>query len=389
MRLRPAHLPTALAAALVFGALPTAATAAAPVPAAQAVRATTTSSASSASATLEVLRRIAPLDLAARAERLLAARGVHLTDTTSFNALDPADYQCGPTAFTNWADKTLDFTDDEAAILDLAGAGFMPVMESILFGDVEGTDSYGVRGQYTKQITQAWKKLRVFWDEDSTEVEVTPMHGQIMADSQRLARVYVALGMPHAEAAELAGTLASYFDTPRFDHGDHPYFTLNAFATRGGDRGDQIIMGDGFLQMFGDLGMGAVAPQVILAHENIHQLQFDLGVFDEVVFADPAEATRRTELQADAGAAYSVSHPRGLSMQWNRVRHVLPVFHTIGDCSFENASHHGTPNQRLAAGDFGYRVQENARPRGHVIPGATFLARVDAQLPVLVAPDAR
>ena len=43
--------------------------------------------------------------------------------------------------------------------------------------------------------------------------------------------------------------------------------------------------------------------RVILAHEFRHHVQYQLGVFDSGS-ADPAEATRRTELMADAMAAY-------------------------------------------------------------------------------------
>lgn len=390
MTLRSAHLSVVAAAALLLSALPSAALAASSAPGPAAATVSTSRTASTLADALKRFRAVAPADLAQRAERILLDAGVNPLDLP---VIDPDDYQCGPTEFDAWEAENLDFTEKEGAFIEANMAPMFPVLEAVLLGDVEGTNSYGATGAYTKQVTQAWKKLRVFWDEDSTEVELVPMHGRVLADADRLGRLLVEMEIPQPDAREMAELMATVFDTAPFDHGNHPFFSLNAFAMTGDmmglpDTPDKIVMGDGILDVYGVLGMGAVAPQVILAHENVHHLQLDLGYYDDGIGTSP-EATRRTELMADAGAAYSVSHPRGLSMQWNRIRHVLPVFYSIGDCGFDSSGHHGTPNQRLAAGRFGYDMQEQARPRGHVLPGATFLARVDAHLPVLTAPDAR
>ena len=102
-------------------------------------------------------------------------------------------------------------------------------------------------------------------------------------------------------------------------------------------------MRDGILEGFAALGYEDVAPQAILAHEFVHHIQFQLNLFEDEV---TPEATRRTELMADAYSAYYLSHARGVSMQSKRVKKFLAVFFNLGDCSIEHSGHHGTPHAR-------------------------------------------
>ena len=67
-----------------------------------------------------------------------------------------------------------------------------------------------------------------------------------------------------------------------------------------------------------------------MAHEFGHHVQFELGVFDTGP-TDPAEATRRTELIADAMAAYYGTHKKGLALNGKRVADALLSFCTAGD----------------------------------------------------------
>lgn len=334
-----------------------------------------------------------PAALTQRARADLAARGVAVLDLDALAAINAEDYVCGPTEIDQWVAENLDLTEEELTLLNESDAIVVAMYAPILFGDVEGTGSFGTDGQYTKTVNHAWKKLRSFWGADLSDVEVVPMHGRALTDPGLGAEVLRALGVPAADAAEAAQLFAEIFDTPRWEHGDHPLLSFNAFAAqadpRGGERAaDRIVMGVGIMELFDDLGHGAVAVQEVLAHENFHQAQYATGVIDESAPFTPEES-RYLELQADAGSAYSLSHPRGLSMQWNRMESVMPLYHATGDCMFDFPAHHGTPNQRLAAGTWGYELQETTRPRGHVLPMETFIARFDAVLPVLVAPDAR
>ncbi len=89
-----------------------------------------------------------------------------------------------------------------------------------------------------------------------------------------------------------------------------------------------------------------------MAHEFGHHVQYELGVFDTGP-TDPAEATRRTELMADAMASYFGTHKKGLALNSKRVADALLSFYTVGDCYFDDPGHHGTPLQRQRAADWG------------------------------------
>jgi hypothetical protein len=71
-----------------------------------------------------------------------------------------------------------------------------------------------------------------------------------------------------------------------------------------------------------------------------------------------------------------------------RVAQFLRVFFDIGDCAFDNPGHHGTPNQRMRAANFGFSVAAEAQKQGHILTANQFHARFVAAYPDLVAPDA-
>lgn len=142
------------------------------------------------------------------------------------------------------------------------------------------------------------------------------------------------------------------------------------------------MLGDGLLEGMNAIGFGDVAPQAIEAHEYGHHIQFQLQLNTGEI---SAEASRRSELMADAFAGYYLSHARGASMQWKRVTQFLQVFFNIGDCGVTSTSHHGTPAQRMAAAGWGYLVAEQAKKQGHILPAAEFAARFDARLPLIIS----
>jgi len=152
---------------------------------------------------------------------------------------------------------------------------------------------------------------------------------------------------------------------------------------------DKIVMGDGILEAYASIGFGDVAPQAIFAHEFAHQIQFENEYFDDLGKVSSAERTRYTELMADAMAAYYLTHKRGGAMNQKRVEQFLEVFYEIGDCAFTSSGHHGTPNQRLAAAEFGFRLAADAQKQGHILTAEEFHTLFQAYYPTLIAPDAR
>jgi hypothetical protein len=75
-------------------------------------------------------------------------------------------------------------------------------------------------------------------------------------------------------------------------------------------------------------------------------------------------------------------------MNRKRVEQFLEVFFQIGDCAFSSVGHHGTPNQRMAAAQFGFDVADQAQKQGHIHTSGQFHQLFVAAYPDLVAPDA-
>ena len=71
---------------------------------------------------------------------------------------------------------------------------------------------------------------------------------------------------------------------------------------------------------------------------------------------------------ADAYASYFAVHARGLSLNAKRVAAVQQTFYELGDCSFADLGHHGTPNQGSRASTWAADLGAGARPQGHILP---------------------
>ncbi|MFD1890701.1 hypothetical protein, partial [Luteococcus peritonei] len=339
-----------------------------------------------ASAVLVAPAKLAPVDLASRAEAFNARHG--LTDVRpAGQVIDPTQYQCdADTDFRRWsADQVDRLSQADLDFLAETAADALPTYDALLFGS--SSDQAYSLGQDSQVLTKTFKKLRAFWDINSSDIQLMGMNGHVYSDVARMTEIYqVVFELDAVTAAAYAQYVHDYLaSSPTLD-ADNPLMTLNAFAysTFGTDPAisDRIIMGAGILQAYDELGYGDVAPQLILAHEFGHHVQFELGMITAETVGE-AETTRRTELHADASASYFATHPKGLSMQYKRVQQFLGVFYGIGDCGFTSGGHHGTPNQRRAAADWGYRLQEANRPKSYVHPARTFAELFDRQLPVL------
>ena len=264
-----------------------------------------------------------------------------------------------------------------------------PTYNALLFENNMATQYFGVKGEYTQILTKTFKDLKRFWNIQSNNIVLVGMHGNMLLNRDKIIRIDMILyGDSQVTAAYTADLIIALLkDVPQYQNGDHPIFTFNSFAQNSftfspyGIIPPKIVMGDGIMQDFTATGYGDVAPQAILAHEFGHQVQFQLGVFGTV---SSPEATRRTELMADAYSAYYLSHARGAAMQWKRVQQFLQVFFNIGDCQVNNDGHHGTPTQRMAAALWGYTVANDAQKQGHILTSQEFTALFEKQLPVIL-----
>lgn len=360
--------------------------------------ATGTTSDPRAASLLAAARAHLPADWRARQARALARFGIERSAAQDAlgRAIDPTQHQCAPTRLDAYVDGLLAGIDPSSVfVLSLLGGFDFPTYDALLFGST-GDPSYALTKSSRTELTSSFRAAQRFWDTDGTDIQLVAMHGDVMRDPARLARLIgVLYGVPDADAAELADLVVEVVTSdPGLAGGANPVFTLNAFAFSGvgasdpvvSSLPDKLVFGDGMLDALGAIGVGDVGPRAVLGHEYGHHVQYD-----KLLFASPLtgpEATRRTELMADAFGTYFVTHKRGLALNTRRVLEAEQSFYQVGDCAFTSAGHHGTPDQRLRASSWGASVAADAQKQGQVLPSLTLDARFEAVLPQLVAPDA-
>jgi hypothetical protein len=310
--------------------------------------------------------------------------------------INPDDYECETPILQQYVTATLlDMTAEQFAFV-VAHQGTLlnvPTYEALVYGS--DTDPTYALDSHAAQLEKAFRQVKRFWsDVPSDDIQLHAMHGDVLLDADRIARTLAFLAetdvTPQIQAE--ADTVADFMAT-QGDFYNNPLWTLNAYAFSGeGDPDpraqeipDKLVFGDGFLQAMDDLGFGDVGPRVVMGHEFGHHIQYELGLFDPV--ASP-EATRRTELMADAYAAYFGVHKRGLALNQKRVVDTLQTFYAVGDCAFDNDGHHGTPNQRRRAAEWGADLAQASQPASSKLLASELAELFEAKLPELVAPDA-
>ncbi|MGW3508686.1 hypothetical protein [Streptomyces sp. NPDC000994] len=341
-----------------------------------------------------------PADWESRVNAARAKYGLNESQWSEIrdSAINPGDYQCQRTELTTYANTLLNGVQDPFTllILQLFGGFDFPTYDALVFGSESKANTFGVNGEYTQKLTAEMKNLKRFWDIDSAGIELIPMHGaDVYSSPERLARTLSVLyGGTAEDNLDLAELFIELVDSePVLQGGANPIFTFNAFAYSEVDDpdplgiSDRIIMGDGIIQGMTEVGLGDVAPRAIVGHEFGHHVQYQNNLFESDL-AGP-EATRRTELMADAFGTYYLTHARGEALNAARLLKSEKSFYQVGDCSFTSSGHHGTPNQRLASSSWAAGVANDAANQGHVLPALKLDELFEAKLPDLVKPDAR
>jgi hypothetical protein len=325
----------------------------------------------------------------------------HLVENPAQAALARAvaPSECASTLLDTYIDQLFAAMTDEQFAFLVAHQDVLfnvPTYDALFFG-TPGDPDYALES-HAQQIRNTFRDLRKFWDIQSSDIQLMAMHGDVLLDADRIAKTLTAMvatgqtaPMTPAQIQAEATAVADFMQT-QGDFYDNPLWTLNAFAFSGDGESDpfiaalpdKLIMGDGIIEAYDAIGLGDVGVRVILAHEFGHHVQYELGVFDSGP-TDPAEATRRTELMADAMAAYYGTHKQGLALNKKRVTDALLSFYTVGDCAFDNPGHHGTPLQRQRAADWGADLAAAATPRSYVLPAATFVELFDQALPQIIS----
>ncbi|MEV5961875.1 hypothetical protein AB0L70_08945 [Kribbella sp. NPDC051952] len=334
----------------------------------------------------------------AKAEAVKAKLGVkdNPVQDAVLDAIDPTQYECSdatpPVVAAVMPDVTNWTTEQRLAVVHVLLFN-MALMDAAYLPQT-GPFTFGSHGQYTRTVTRTFKDLQKFWDIPSRGIQLVPAHGRVMLDAEVNYRVFTTLyGFDPAQSRVSADLVAHELNSPALGYGDLPIFTFNAFAAPGGEdipgygkSPKRIAYGDGVMEGFSLVGLGSVAPQAILAHEFGHHVQFADSLMRPDLTAP--EASRWAELMADSFSAYFLTHARGEGMHWKSVREFGQMFYQLGDCGFDAAGHHGTPNQRMKAALWGYGVAVTIPPRGHILPSRVVFHLFAAHYPRLIAPDA-
>jgi hypothetical protein len=238
-------------------------------------------------------------------------------------------------------------------------------------------------------MTKTERKVKGFWDIPSEDIQVLGMHGTMLLDTLRTYQTYLLFGFPDATSRSYARTVRdALLASTTMNGGNYAFWTFNSVSFRYPGVGKKIVMGDGIVEAYAQIGFADIAPQAIFAHEYAHQIQYEKDYFDDLGAVSTPEATRYSELMADAMAGYYLTHARGEALNKFRVQEFLQVFFQIGDCAFDNDGHHGTPNQRMKAAQFGFAVADDYQKQGPILTAQEFHDLFLAYYPTLIAPDA-
>ncbi|AKU18375.1 hypothetical protein [Luteipulveratus mongoliensis] len=312
------------------------------------------------------------------------------------NVINPGDYECGPTKLDAYVDSILkDVDPGNLFLLSILGALDFPTYDSLIYGTSKGAD-YQLPAAYKAPLTTTFGYAQRFWDVRLNDVQLMAMHGSMITDPVRVARmVTLFYGLEGQDAIDMANDIISVVKGDAgLQNGENPIFTLNAFAFSAvGETDpvfknlkDKMIFGDGILAALKGIGLNQVGPKAVLGHEMSHHVQYEDNLFDSDLTGP--EATRRTELMADAFGTYFVTHKKGLGLGPNQVLQAQQSFYDVGDCQFDSSGHHGTPNQRRAASAWGAAVVAASNNPNKVLPSMSLDKKFEKVLPQLVAPDA-
>lgn len=329
--------------------------------------------------------------------RLLQARadsrvGDEVVDQLE-NAINPADYTCGPTSIDGYVSRIISgVPDDTLFVLALVGIFEFPTYDAIYFG--KAGKGYRLGGKPGRQLNKSFGGLQKFWDIKSKNIDLMGMQPTLVANKARVAKVAkVVYKIKQKKADKFAKSVVKLVKSSgKLKKGRNPIFSLNAVAFTGkGVKnkrlrrvGDRIVFGSGMIKAYKSLGYAKFGPRAVLAHEFGHHIQFDRKLINSSL--EPAEAGRRVELMADSFATYFVGHRKGLDASTTGRRQSVESFRLVGDCVFDDPSHHGTPNQRAAAATYGLSLADASGKA--VRKGRSVGVSFDAKLPQLVAPDA-
>jgi len=298
--------------------------------------------------------------------------------------------------FDELSDEDLEMFDDVYNNL----APDLWVFVAIIAWGAESTDFYPNK-QQGQVYSKAWRDLKVFWDSYPEDVTLHALSMNLLLTQEPLMLEIIVFffGVDVVAAQAMYDLAVHLLETNPSIGFDFPLYTLNAFAFDNSEippefwpfpnYGAGVAMGDGIVSFLDDIGFRKGGPEYVLFHEFGHQVQYGNRVFDAPPFDNDPENTRRTELMADALAAYYGHHPKGATFQNKRVEAMSVSAFAVGDCYYESPGHHGTPNQRAKAVKFATDLVDS-KPNGgksKILTSGEFITLFDAAYDEIVAPD--
>jgi len=243
----------------------------------------------------------------------------------------------------------------------------------------DGPQYFGNKGQYTQYVNNRVRNLEKFWNMPN-EVSVRGQHNETMNDRDAmisaLSSIWYANNGWSPEIIELItdiiiGNNANSEVLPESTIVASDGFAWDLNGYLGYDDLEIIVIGDGLVKLVASVGTeDKIGWTTILSHEWAHHVQFNNGYlddYDDEFGANTPESTRAGELEADFIASYYMTHKRGATYNWKRIEQYLVNFFQIGDCSFTNPGHHGTPLQRMEASKLGNELANSAQKKGKIL----------------------
>ena len=232
---------------------------------------------------------------------------------------------------------------------------------------------FGDKGQNTNYVRNRTRSLEKFWKMQN-EINVRGQHNNTLDDKGKIVQILTFwYGLPSDLAEGYADFFVDYVNPNSSFLIETPLLSFDGFAIAlDGFLGqeDLIVIGDGLVELLSETGVeDKIVWTGILSHEWAHHIQFNNDYMDfwDNLFDNEPERTRASELEADFMASYYMTHKRGATYNWKRVKDFLELFFNIGDCSFENDGHHGTPTQRMESSRLGYELANGTKKKGKIL----------------------
>jgi hypothetical protein len=234
---------------------------------------------------------------------------------------------------------------------------------------------FGTDGQYTPRATATIDKLRDFWDIESWNIQLVDWKGSDLGNQAKMEQTF-GLGLAPARAKTAAALAVQVlYEVPALQGGRNPLITLNAFSAPADSLGGKrVVLGDGLLDAFDQIGFDDVSVESVLGHEYGHQVDYAHDNY-------PSNAS--DELGPDAYGGYFVAHAKGLGWNSRLQQEVTYLDYSIGECY-----HHGTSDQRKAAGAWGEKQATSQGNPNRIVPSATMIDKFQKEYPKLVPPAA-